>query len=101
MEMSDDSGSGSDDQYGRMLKKKLAKDNTYGGGKRQRKVDGGLDEDSDLERGNGAGSGEEDEDDWNNFRTGGQVQVEKTDGTTAALAPGKAIPNRRNFGRKN
>ena len=28
--------------------------------------------------------GEEEEDDWNNFRTGGQVQVEKADGTTVA-----------------
>jgi len=100
MEMSDDSGSGSDDQYGRMLKKKLAKDNTFGG-RHQKKVEGGLDGDSDLERGNGAESDEEDEDDWNNHRTGGQVQVEKPDGTTAALAPGKAIPNRRNFGKKN
>jgi hypothetical protein len=64
-----------------MLKKKLAKDNTWGG-RHQKKVSGGLDGDSDLDR--GAGSGEEEEDDWNNFRTGGQVQVEKADGTTVA-----------------
>lgn len=42
-----------------MLKKKLAKDNTWGG-RHQKKVSGGLDGDSDLDR--GAGSGEEEED---------------------------------------
>jgi len=79
----------------RALKAKMDKDNTYGG-RRQRRVDGGVD-DGDLERGDDDGEGS---DDWNNFRTGGPIQLENKDGSTAK-ATGKVIPNRRNFGRKN
>jgi len=96
-----DSGSGSEgDKLRRMLKKKMAKDNTYGGGRRQRKMDGSVDGDADLERGNAQDDDGEGSDDWNNFKTGGVIQLEKNDGTVAK-STGKVIPNRRNFGRKN
>ena len=97
MELSDDSGSESGDDLQRQLKKKLAKDNTYGGGRRQKKREGALDDDSDIDR---DGNGSED-DDWNNYKTGGPIQLDKGDGSKTPDTTGKVIPNRRNFGKKN
>lgn len=102
-ESEDDSESGTEsEKLRRALRKKLAKDSTFSG-RRQRKVDGGVDQGSDdLERGDNGSQGENgDEDDWNNFRTGGVIQLEKNDGSVAKETTGKVIPNRRNFGRKN
>lgn len=101
IEINEYSGSDDDSEGARLrraLKKKMAKDSTYGG-RRQVKKDGSVDGgDDDLERGNGSDG--EGSDDWNNFRTGGVIQLEKNDGTVAK-STGKVIPNRKNFGRKN
>lgn len=77
-----------------MLQQRMQKDNMRG--KRSgNQGEGGLGDsnEEDLER--GEGSGEEDND-WNG-RTGGQVQLQNEDGSTAK-AGGKAIPSRRPLG---
>ena len=44
---------------------------------------------------------EEDDEEWQNLKTGGQVQLVKRDGHVAQGTTGKVIANRRNFGRNN
>jgi hypothetical protein len=61
---------------------------------------GGMEDDDDndgLDRDgqDGQGNGEEEKEDWNNFRTGGPIQLEGEDGKIVKNNSGKAIKMRK------